>query len=121
MIKLKRVYLDAEEEDGFRILIDRLWPRGISKEKAHLDLWLKEIAPSNEARKAFDHVPERFALFAKKYQQELSFEEEKTRAVSELIQLMKEHPVITFVYGAKNEHQNHAVVLKEFIEKEVYK
>ena len=55
---------------------------------AHLDLWLKEIAPSNEARKAFDHVPERFALFAKKYQQELSFEEEKTRAVSELIQLM---------------------------------
>lgn len=106
MIKLKRVYLDAEEEDGFRILVDRLWPRGISKEKA---------------RKAFDHVPERFALFAKKYQQELSFEEEKTRAVSELIQLMKEHPVITFVYGAKNEHQNHAVVLKEFIEKEVYK
>ena len=121
MIKLKRVYLDAEEEDGFRILVDRLWPRGISKEKAHLDLWLKEIVPSNEARKAFDHVPERFALFAKKYQQELSFEEEKTRAVSELIQLMKEHPVITFVYGAKNEHQNHAVVLKEFIEKEVYK
>ncbi|HAP8149209.1 TPA: DUF488 family protein [Enterococcus faecium] len=81
MIKLKRVYLDAEKEDGYRILVDRFWPRGISKEKAQLDLWLKEIAPSNEARKTFDHVPERFASFAKKYQQELIFEEEKKQAI----------------------------------------
>jgi uncharacterized protein YeaO (DUF488 family) len=67
MIKIKRVYEAAAEDDGFRILVDRLWPRGISKEKAKIDLWLKEVAPSNELRKWFAHDPEKWGEFKKKY------------------------------------------------------
>ena len=70
-MKLKRVYLPAEETDGYRILVDRLWPRGISKEKAKIDLWLKEVAPSNELRKWFGHDPERFNEFTERYKAEL--------------------------------------------------
>ncbi|WP_165004761.1 MULTISPECIES: DUF488 family protein [unclassified Enterococcus] len=118
MIKLKRVYLEPEPQDGFRILVDRIWPRGITKEQAHLDLWLKEAAPSPALRKEFGHVPDRFVLFAKKYQQELAEEEEKKAAVRQLISLYKKHPVLTFVYGARNEKQNQAVVLKSYVEQE---
>jgi uncharacterized protein YeaO (DUF488 family) len=71
MIKIKRAYQIPEEDDGFRILVDRLWPRGISKEKAKLDLWLKDIAPSNELRKWFGHDPYRWNEFKKKYREEL--------------------------------------------------
>ena len=72
MIKIKRAYAPAEETDGYRILVDRLWPRGISKEKAKIDLWLKSVAPSSDLRKWFGHVPERFPEFTKRYKAELA-------------------------------------------------
>ncbi|MGM9903879.1 hypothetical protein A5844_000564 [Enterococcus sp. 10A9_DIV0425] len=119
MIHLKRIYEDYEESDGYRILVDRIWPRGISKEHAHLDLWLKAIAPSTEVRKTFGHQSENFPSFVKAYRQELQTDTEKQQAVKQLIALVKQEPVVTLVYAAKNEKENQAVVLKEYIEKQV--
>ncbi len=114
MIKLKRAYEKAEKSDGFRILVDRLWPRGMSKAKEHLDLWLKEIAPSNELRKEFGHNPKKWVFFKREYAKELKDNEE---VVKELRTLIKKHKAITFVYGAKDEEHNNAVALKELLEK----
>ena len=117
MIKLKRIYQEKEENDGFRVLVDRIWPRGISKEKARLDLWLKEVAPSTELRKFFGHDPKRFAEFSKRYTEELTKEEEKRRAITQLRMLLETYPIITLVYGTKDEKQNQAVLLKEYLER----
>lgn len=112
MIKLKRIYEDAARGDGFRILVDRLWPRGMTKEKAHLDLWLKDIAPSGELRKWFAHDPEKWPLFQKKYQEELKRNKDP---VSQLEKIIKENKNVTLLYAAKDEVYNEAVVIKKFL------
>jgi uncharacterized protein YeaO (DUF488 family) len=110
-IKVKRVYEKPDPKDGFRILVDRLWPRGLTKEKAAADLWLKDIAPSTDLRKWFNHDPEKWKEFQKKYQQELK---ENKEAVSVLKEHLKKGPV-TLLYAAKDEVHNEALVLKEFV------
>ncbi len=110
-IKIKRVYEKPETQDGFRILVDRLWPRGLTKEKAAADLWLKEIAPTTELRKWFNHDPEKWKEFQKKYRQELK---ENKEAVSVIKEHLKKGPV-TLLYGAKDQEHNEAEVLKEFV------
>lgn len=112
MIKLKRAYEEWTKDDGFRILVDRLWPRGVSKENAHLDLWLKDIAPSAELRKWFGHDSEKWNGFRRKYKQELK---EKKKLVNQLKILEKKHRTITLVYGAKDTENNEAVVLEELL------
>ena len=112
MINLKRIYEDFEESDGFRILIDRLWPRGLSKENAKIDLWLKEIAPSESLRKWFGHDPVKWEEFKEKYIAELKSRQEQ---IKEVKALAKTHKVITLLYAAKDENHNNAVVLKEVL------
>lgn len=112
-VAIKRVYESFDKEDGFRILVDRLWPRGISKEKAKADSWLKEIAPSNELRKWFNHEPGKWKDFVIKYKKELK----NSAAVNELEELVNEHKNITLLFGASDTSHNNAVVLKDFIEK----
>lgn len=107
-IIIKRIYEPAKLEDGYRVLIDRLWPRGISKEEAKLDEWNKTIAPSAELRKWFDHKKERFEEFTFRYQEELkSYHSELER----LIQIAKKQN-LCLLYGAKNPDNNQAIVLK---------
>ena len=106
-IKIKRIYEDASEDDGYRILVDRLWPRGIKKEDASLDEWNKDIAPSSELRKWFDHKKEHFNEFSERYREELlNRKEELTR-----IRNVTEHKQVTLLYAAKDPAVNHAVVL----------
>ena len=112
-IKLKRAYEPAESTDGFRILVDRLWPRGVSKKSARIDLWLKEIAPTTHLRKWFGHDPAKWTEFRKRYFQELR---ERSEAMDELLEHVG-HDTITLVYGAKDEEYNDAVALKAFLEK----
>lgn len=111
-IKIKRIYDSPLPEDGLRILIDRLWPRGLSKEQAHVDSWYKEIAPSNELRTWFGHKPELFKEFSQKYAKELENQKPIIKEIRELAQ--KEQ--ITLLYSAKNIEFNNAVVLKKIIE-----
>ena len=113
LIKIKRAYEPIEKSDGFRILVDRLWPRGIKKEDAHFDVWLKEIAPTNELRKWFNHETEKWEEFTKKYRTELKV----SPALEELLTLVDKHRIITLVYGAKDEQHNQAIVIKEYLEK----
>lgn len=110
-MKIKRAYAPAEESDGYRILVDRLWPRGISKEKAQIDLWLKSVAPSNELRKWFGHDPEKFPEFEQRYRAELA----GSGALDELRTVLKEHPDATLLFAAHDEEHNNAVVLKELL------
>lgn len=111
---IKRAYSAASKEDGFRILIDRLWPRGMSKEKEHLFSWEKEIAPSAELRKEFNHEPEKFAWFSKEYIKELTQNPSASGFISTVKELLKKDNV-TLIYGAKSPLINHAVVLKDYI------
>ncbi|WP_048190155.1 DUF488 domain-containing protein [Methanobacterium sp. SMA-27] len=114
MFKIKRAYQDPEDEDGYRILVDRLWPRGVSKEKAKFDLWMKEIAPSNELRKWFGHEPEKWGEFKNKYIDELA---EKKELINQLCDMEKINKIVTMIYSAKDEKHNNAVVLLELLEK----
>lgn len=116
MIKIKRIYEIPASEDGKRILVDRIWPRGVSKAEAQLSLWMKEIAPSTELRKWFDHKPERFAEFAERYEKELASEE----IIGHLEQLRSwsEKETVTLLFAAKDQKHNHALVLKEILERE---
>jgi uncharacterized protein YeaO (DUF488 family) len=109
-ISLKRAYEPAAASDGTRILIDRLWPRGITKAKAGIDLWLKEVAPSTELRKWFGHDPEKWPGFQEKYRAELK----GNPALAELRKLARQGPV-TLVYSARDELHNDAVVLKKIL------
>ena len=109
-IQIKRIYEDVAETDGKRILVDRLWPRGISKERAHLDLWLKEIAPSAELRKEFNHQTEYWLCFQQKYYQELG----SNPHVNELRE-MEKYEMLTLLYAAKDLKINHALVLKNYV------
>lgn len=112
MVNLKRAYEKWATDDGFRVLVDRLWPRGVSKEAAHLDLWLKNIAPSTELRKWFGHDPKRWKGFKEKYKQELKKNKE---SVNQLKELEKKHETLTLVYGAKDTDHNEAAVLVELL------
>jgi uncharacterized protein YeaO (DUF488 family) len=110
-IKIKRVYLQPDEEDGTRILVDRLWPRGLTKAKASVDLWLKEVAPSTELRKWFGHDPEKWKEFQTRYRAEL-------RQNTEQVSLLKQKAakgVVTLLFGAKDEEHNEAVVLQKLL------
>lgn len=111
--QIKRVYEEPSEDDGKRILIDRLWPRGLTKEKAKIDVWLKDIAPSTQLRQWFGHDPQKWREFKRRYQGEL---EKNMTIVSQLVELLKKGNV-TLVYGAKDKEHDDAVVLKEYLEK----
>src|SRR6476660_4811959 len=113
MIKLKRAYEPPAKSDGQRILVERLWPRGITKEKAKIDLWMKEIAPSPELRKWYAHDIEKWAEFKKRYLKELKQNKDQLLRLQELIK----EPV-TFIYAAKDEEHNSALVLKDLLEDE---
>lgn len=112
-IKIKRVYEHPEKDDGMRILVDRLWPRGLTKKKASVDLWLKDIAPSTELRKWFGHDPDKWKRFRARYQTEI-------RNNHDLIKALKQKATegtITLIYGARDQKHNEALVLKQFLEK----
>lgn len=111
-VKLKRAYESPTAIDGDRILVDRLWPRGLSKEKAKIDLWLKDVAPSTELRKWFGHDPEKWQEFKKRYRAELK----NNPALSEL-QTLSRQTDITLVYASKDQLHNEAVVLKQILER----
>jgi uncharacterized protein YeaO (DUF488 family) len=119
-IFLKRIYDPYDEADGFRILIDRLWPRGVSKENAKLDLWLKEVSPSPDLRKEFAHMPERFEEFQAAYTEELQHNPERSEAVDQIIELTATRNV-TLLYGAKDPIYNHARVLQKEINRRTEK
>lgn len=112
MIKIKRIYNKPEKEDGYRILVDRLWPRGLSKNKARIDLWLKEIAPSDTLRKWFSHDPLKWKQFKEKYKIELKHKKE---LIDKIKQIEKEKRNITLLYSAKDEKHNNAVVLQKIL------
>ena len=109
-LHIKRIYEPPKRGDGARVLVDRVWPRGVSKDEAELDLWLKEIAPSTELRKWFGHDPERFAEFRKRYRDELK---DKDEAIAELAKLRPRN--VTLLYSAHDEQHNQAVVLAEYL------
>jgi len=112
MVKLKRVYAQPEKTDGKRVLVDRLWPRGVRKEDAGLDLWLKDIAPSDDLRKWFSHDPSKWLEFRERYRHELK---DKPDMIEELKKAARQG-TITLLYAAKDADRNNAVVLKEMIE-----
>lgn len=114
-VKLKRVYDAASNNDGKRILVDRVWPRGVSKEKANLYEWFKEIGLSKELRQWFNHDAEKFDEFEKKYREELQNGEQKA-AYDKLKEIQKEYSTITLVFSAKDEKNNQAQVLKAMLE-----
>jgi uncharacterized protein YeaO (DUF488 family) len=111
MIKLKRVYEKPARDDGFRVLVERLWPRGLTKERAAVDLWLKQVAPSPALRKWFGHDPARWQRFQKRYWEELA---EKKEAV-QLLKHKGRQGTVTLVYAARDEEHNGALALKRFL------
>lgn len=113
-IRLRRAYAPASDDDGIRLLVDRVWPRGVSKQKIQTQAWLKDIAPSTELRQWFGHVPERWEEFRKRYARELDANPD---AVAELRKWLKQGRV-TLVYGARDEEQNQAVALREYLLRE---
>jgi uncharacterized protein YeaO (DUF488 family) len=112
MIKLKRAYETISSEDGLRILVERLWPRGVSKEKAKIRLWLKDLAPSTELRKWYGHDPNRWPQFRKKYWAELK----DKRDMLALLKYVAEGKTVTFVYAASDKERNSALALKDFLD-----
>lgn len=112
MLKIKRVYEKPSKDDGWRVLVDRLWPRGMKKESAHVDVWMKEVAPSDALRKWFSHDPAKWSEFQKRYRAELA---EKRGEVAELKNMAAKHGTLTLLYGAKDEAHNDAVVLLDLL------
>ncbi|WP_248927220.1 DUF488 domain-containing protein [Paenibacillus hamazuiensis] len=117
IFKVKRIYAPPSPQDGVRILVDRLWPRGISKDQASIDEWMKEIAPSPDLRKWFGHRPERFAEFAKLYERELEEDPSHIPLVRRLLETAADRPV-TLIYSAKDPIHNHAVVLQKWLNRQ---
>lgn len=136
MLKIKRAYEKHSSSDGIRILVDRLWPRGVSREEAHLDLWLKDVSPSDELREWFNHDPEKWQEFKKRYYSELrshkhvtghdpeqwehfkkkylkDFDEDSN--IYDALKMLAKHYTVTFVYGAHEAHYNNATALKEYL------
>ena len=110
-IRLKRAYEKPERTDGTRILVDRLWPRGLTKEKAAIDLWLKEVAPSTELRKWFGHDPKKWRNFRSRYRTELKQHSDQLQ----LIKSKAKEGVVTLIYGARDQEHNEAIILREFL------
>jgi uncharacterized protein YeaO (DUF488 family) len=110
-VRVKRIYEQPSPADGLRVLVDRLWPRGVSKQLAAVDLWLKEVAPSSDLRMWFGHRPERFHDFAARYAAEL----DANPAVEQLRRLVASDQTVTLLYGAKDAAINHAVVLADYL------
>ena len=110
-VDIKRVYEQAADEDGVRILVDRLWPRGVSKERAALTGWLKDVAPSPDLRRWWHHDPDRFEDFARRYRTEL----DGNPALEDLLGIVREHDRTTLVYAAKDPAVNHALILRDYI------
>jgi uncharacterized protein YeaO (DUF488 family) len=113
MIRLKRAYETPTPGDGLRILVERLWPRGLTKTAAQIDIWYKELAPSTELRKWYGHQPERWEEFQRRYKQELH---EQQALLTELQQLCHKEETVTFIFAAKDEAHNSAIVLKQILE-----
>ena len=112
-IRVKRIYEPPSPQDGFRILVDRLWPRGMCKEKAKVDLWLRDMAPSNELRKWYGHDPDKWTEFKKKYLGEIGEKKEEF----ELLRKKARQGTVTFLFSSKEEKLNNAAALKEFVER----
>ena len=112
-IKIKRIYEDSSEDDGYRVLVDRLWPRGVSKEDAKIDEWNKDLAPSTNLRKWFDHKAERFEEFSTRYREELLMKEDELDKLRDVAR----SETITLLYGAKDPKLNQAIVLQELLMK----
>jgi uncharacterized protein YeaO (DUF488 family) len=112
-IAIKRIYEPASRGDGMRVLVDRLWPRGVKKDEAKIDLWLKEIGPSTSLRQWFGHKPERWTTFRERYLRELS----ENEAVVQLRDLAKTRERLTLLYSAHDEDHNQAVVLAELLKR----
>ncbi len=112
MLKTKRVYEPPSPEDGKRILIDRLWPRGIKKESAAIDDWIKDLAPNSDLRKWFNHEPEKWSEFRKRFFRELDTRDRQVEAIMKLAR----KGTVTLVYGSREERYNNATALKEYIE-----
>lgn len=111
MLKTKRVYEDPADEDGYRVLTERLWPRGVSKERANLDQWMKGIAPSHELRKWFKHDPQKWDEFKDRYRRELFGSEQ----VEELLNIIEKNDTVTLIYASKDEKHNSTILLKDFM------
>ena len=112
MIRTKRIYEPATREDGCRVLVDRIWPRGVSKQRAQINDWVKELAPRTELRRWFGHDPEKWTEFVRRYKRELRH---KPSELSSLRELVRTHRVVTLVYAARDEHRNNAVALRQFL------
>ena len=112
-IKIKRVYEEPDKDDGVRILVDRLWPRGLTKEKASLDLWLKEIAPSTELRKWFGHDPDKWKGFRRRYETEIRHNHDLVKVLMD----KAKGGTVTLLYGTRDQQHNEALVLKQFLER----
>jgi uncharacterized protein YeaO (DUF488 family) len=115
-VLLKRAYEDSDSADGFRVLVDRLWPRGRKKADLRLDAWAKDIAPSTELRKWFHHDPERWPEFCKRYKAELKGSKAQ-RAIAETLQSAMKHSTITLIYGARDTEHNEAIVLQDIFKR----
>lgn len=113
--RLKRVYAPAAAEDGFRVLVDRLWPRGVAKAKARIDLWLKQIAPSDALRRRFHHDPARWDDFVAAYEAELA--KEPARAAADDLRARLRDGPVTLLYAAREEERNNAVALSRWLER----
>ncbi|GGM38246.1 hypothetical protein GCM10011351_25490 [Paraliobacillus quinghaiensis] len=117
-VHLKRIYQDADKQDGVRVLVDRIWPRGMPKENAKLDYWMKEIGPSNELRKWFRHDPEKYNQFKQKYKEELE-DGDQQEELEKLKDITKKHNKnVTLLFSAKDESNNQAKVLKEILDRQ---
>ncbi|HKE35369.1 MAG TPA: DUF488 family protein [Candidatus Acidoferrum sp.] len=114
MVRIKRVYEPAAKEDGCRVLVDRLWPRGMKKESAKIDLWMKDVAPSDTLRKSFHHDAMKWPVFEKKYQAELK---RKRDSLAELKRLEKQHGTLTLLFGARDPEHNQAAIIAGALKK----
>lgn len=112
MIRIRRIYDPGKPGEGYKVLVDRLWPRGISKENAGWDEWMKEISPGNDLRKWYNHDPQKWDEFKERYKRELS---DKEDLLNRLKQLEREHGVLTLLYSAREKEYNNATALREFL------
>ena len=117
-VQLKRVYEPSASEDGFRVLVERLWPRGMTKERVKVDLWLKEAGASTGLRKWYGHDPQKWEEFRARYFKELTAH---PAIVQQIMQLIQDKGTMTLLYSARDEHHNNAVALKEFLEENIHR
>jgi uncharacterized protein YeaO (DUF488 family) len=116
---IKRAYEEASKDDGVRVLVDRIWPRGISKQDLKIDHWMKQVAPSTQLRKWFSHDPDKFQEFKEKYKEELRNDEGKKEQLKELKRIVKKNEMnVTLIYAAKDKENNQASVLKEILDRQ---